>query len=105
LNDENFQLDGAGKYGTMYLVDIDDDPNFNPGVTYPGIEPPIEDYGDMAIEEDDDKEAIDMYLNAELILGVGTNDKRRGRVIKQTLGLDGKPIGRSHTNPFFDTLE
>ena len=55
--------------------------------------------------EDDDEEAIDKYLNIELIMNMGTNDERRGRVIKRTRGLDGKPIGHAHANPLFDTRE
>ena len=31
LNDANFQLDSNGKFDSMYLDDIDDDPKFNPG--------------------------------------------------------------------------
>ena len=36
----------------MYLDDIEDDPVFNPGVMYPGIELPVEDYGDMVVKEE-----------------------------------------------------
>ena len=39
---DNFQLDGDGEFNSMYLDDIEDDPVFNPGVMYPGIEPPVE---------------------------------------------------------------
>ena len=55
--------------------------------------------------DDDDEEAVDKYLNVELIMDVGTNDERRGRVVKRSRGLDGEPIGRSHNNPLFDTRE
>jgi hypothetical protein len=41
----------------------------------------------------------------ELTLGVGTDDKRRGRVVKRSKGIGGDPIGRAHSNPFFDTRE
>jgi hypothetical protein len=70
--------------------------------------PSAEDYGDMHTDErpgDNDEEAIDKYLNVELIMNMGTNDERRGHVIKRTRGLDGKPIGRAHANPLFDTRE
>ena len=43
--------------------------------------PSHEDYGDMHVDErpeDDDEEAMDKYLNVELIMNVGTNDERRG---------------------------
>jgi hypothetical protein len=55
--------------------------------------------------EDDDKEAVDKYLNVELIMKMGTKDERCGRVIKRLRGLDDKPIGRAHANPLFDTRE
>jgi hypothetical protein len=55
--------------------------------------------------EDNDEEAIDKYLEVELIMNMGTNDKRRGRVVKHLRGLDNKPIGRAHANPMFDTGE
>ena len=83
----------------MYLDDIEDDPVFNPGVTYPGTEPPVKDYGDMVVKEeqpDEDKlddEVIDKYLNAELIFGIGTNSERWGRVIKRSWGLMVIPLG------------
>ena len=52
LHDNNFQLDDDGEFDSMYLDNIEDDPVFNPGVTYPGIEPPVKDYGDMVVEEE-----------------------------------------------------
>ena len=70
--------------------------------------PSPEEYDDMHVgerPEDDDEEAIDKYLNVELLMNVGTNDERRGRVIKRSRGLDGEPIGRAHANPLFDTRE
>ena len=42
--------------------------------------------------EDDDEEAIDRYLNMELIMDIGTSGERRGRVIKRSRGPDGEPI-------------
>jgi hypothetical protein len=110
LDDANFTIDGEGEFDSMYLDDIDDD--VNPGVCRADEEydttPSAEDYGDMHADErpeDDDEEAIDKYLNVELIMNMGTNDERRGRVIKRTRGLDGEPIGRAHANPLFDTRE
>ena len=90
LNHENFILDGDGKFDSMYLEDIDDDPVYNPSITYPGIEPISEDYRDnITVEQpnkdDLDDEAIvqiDKYLNAELIFSVSTNDERQGHVVK-----------------------
>ena len=51
LDNRNFHIDGNGKFDSMYLDDIDDNPIFNPGVAYPGIKPTAEDYGDMIVEE------------------------------------------------------
>ncbi len=105
-NDANFIVEGEGEFESMYLEDIDDDGN--PGVAHAddiNTQSP-EDCGDMHIEErpeQDDEEAIDKYLNAELIMNVGTNDERRGRVVKRSRGLDGEAIGRAHVNPLFDT--
>jgi hypothetical protein len=65
-----------------------------------------EDYNDMLIGEQleaDNKEAEDKYLNAELIFDVGTNNERRGQVIKCARGLDGEPLGHAHAIPLFDT--
>ena len=45
---------------------------------------------------------IDKYLNMNLIFDVGTNGKRRGTVVKISQRIDGRSIGRSHTNHFFD---
>ena len=80
LSNDNFQLDGNSEFDSMYLEDIEDDSIFNPGVMYPGIEPTVEDYGDMIVEEqpnevDLDDDTIDKYLNMELILSVGTNNE------------------------------
>ena len=44
-------------------------------------------------------------MNVELILDVGSANKRRGRVTKHLRGLDGEAVGRAHANPFFDTRE
>ena len=73
-------------------VEIDD----SSGVTTKhGITPDDEEYGDMLKGEqleDDDKEAIDCYLNMELIMDVGTSDKRRGRVISDPGDQTEKPL-------------
>jgi hypothetical protein len=117
LSDENFHIEGDGNYESLYMQDIDDERDENPGVVRdPGLDPtdnPVnvptnEEYGDMLIDERpeaDDEEAVDKYLNAELILDVGTNNERRGRVVKRARGLDGEPLGRAHANPLFDTRE
>jgi hypothetical protein len=108
LDDANFIIEGEGEFESMYLNDIDEDEN--PGVAYmeDANTPADEEYGDMNTAErpeEDDEEAVDNYLNVELIMNMGTNDERRGRVVKRSRGLDGEPIGRAHTNPLFDTRE
>jgi hypothetical protein len=105
-------VDGEGEFNSLYLQDIDDD--LNSGVRCEDDETTpssAEDYdGDMHTtderpEDDDKEEAVDKFLNVELIMNMGTNDERRGRVVKRSLGLDSKPIGRAHTNPLFATRE
>jgi hypothetical protein len=109
LDEANFIIDGDGEYDTWYLDDIKEE-DLNPGVvrTIDASIPSAEDYGDMLVEkrpEEDDEEAVDKYLNVELIMNAGTNDERFGRVLKRARGLDGEPIGRAHANPLFDTRE
>ena len=106
LDDANFQLPGDSgddiDVPPMYLEDFDYDDN--PGVLYSGgITPDIAEQEDVHPDEDD--EAVDKYLNMELTLGVGTDDPRRGRVLKRSRGLDGRPTGRAHSNPILDTRE
>ena len=48
------------------------------------------------------EEMIDKYLNVNLIFDVGTNNERCVTMVKNLWGLDGRSIGNSHTNPFFD---
>jgi hypothetical protein len=109
LANANFAIKGEGEFDSMYLDDIDDD--MNPGVTCENNRNmPSEslDYRDMLTNErpdDEDEEAVDKYLNVEIIMNMGTNDERRGRVIKRTRGLDGDPISRAHASPLFDTRE
>jgi hypothetical protein len=84
LDNANFVIDGEGEFDSMYLDDIEDDENH--GVTYANDinTPTAKEYNNMVTPErpeDDDEEAIDKYLNVELIMNTGTNDKRRGRVI------------------------
>eukprot|EP00957_Ditylum_brightwellii_P002146 165250-Ditylum_brightwellii.AAC.1 len=66
----------------------------------------VEGYTDMIAEdfqEEDDEEAINQYLTAELILGLETDGERVGKVIKRSQELDGQSVGRAHQNPLFDT--
>jgi hypothetical protein len=76
-------VEGEGEFESMYLDDINDD--MNPGVICKDDQntPSPEDYKDMHTDErpeDDDEEAVDKYLNVELIGNIGTNDKQRGRM-------------------------
>ena len=108
LNDTNFQLDPEEGFCLMDVDDIDDLVNGNAGISHEEITTlGLEEYGTCMImdkhPEDDDEDAIDKYINCELILDVGTNNEHRGHVIKCLWGLNGEPIGRAHTNPLFDT--
>jgi hypothetical protein len=101
LGDANFIIDGEGKFDSLYLQDIKDD--YNSGVRHDDdTTPPQADYGDMNTEErpkDDDEEAVDKYLNVELIMNTGTSDERHGRVIKRLRGLDDNPsVGHTQTH-------
>ena len=53
----------------------------------------------------EDEEAVDKYLNVELILDFSLANEWQGRVDKRLEGIDGKAVGRAHTNQFFDTSE
>jgi hypothetical protein len=55
--------------------------------------------------EEDDEEAMDKYLNVELVMNAGTNDEQFGHVLKRAWELNGEPIGHAHANPLFDTHE
>jgi hypothetical protein len=99
LSDTDFVLEGKGKFNKMFLDNIKDDEN--PGIACMSNEytPSPEEYNNMNVDErpeDDDEDAIDNYLNVELLLNMGTNDKRHGRVIKKTRGLDVEPTVCMH---------
>ena len=104
LDDQAFLAEDPD--ATLFLQDEFDDYDTS-GVT---TTPADDEYGDMlapeALEADDmSDEIMDKYLNTELIFDMGTGAERRGRVIKRAKGVTGQPIGRSHTNPLFDTRE
>jgi hypothetical protein len=83
LDDFNFILQGEDNVDLRFLEDIVDDNGIG-AIGEKGITPMGEEYGDMLVEEhpEEDNEAINKYLNMELTLGVGTDDKRWGRVVK-----------------------
>ena len=79
LSDAYFVIKGKGEYDSLYLDDIEDE-DLNPGVVQADKRdiPSNKDYGDMLIDErpkDNDKEAIDKFLNIELIMNIGTNNE------------------------------
>ena len=88
LDDANFQLNINEDADLSFLegVEIDD----SGGVTTEhGVTPDDKEYGDMLRgerPEDDNEEALDCYLNMELIMDIGTSGKRGGRVIRQSWG-------------------
>jgi hypothetical protein len=55
--------------------------------------------------EADDEEAVDRYLNMELMMGAGMDEERWGQVIKYAKGIGGEPVGLALANPFFDTRD
>ena len=80
----------------MYLEDIEDDNHL--GICHANDlnTPTATEYDDMHTDDrpdDDDEEAVNKYLNVELIMDIGTNDERCGCVVKCLWGLDGEPIG------------
>jgi hypothetical protein len=106
LDDTNFILQGENGVDLKFLEDLVDGDGIDAMVGGDNT-PTDEEYGDMLIDErpEEDEEAIDKYLNVELTMGVGTDDERRGRVVKRSKGIGGEAVGRAHTNPFFDTRE
>jgi predicted ArsR family transcriptional regulator len=79
LDDTNFILQGENGVDLKFLEDLVENDGIN-AMAEGDNTPMDEEYGDMLVEEhpEEDDEAIDKYLNMELTLGVGTDDKRRG---------------------------
>ena len=78
LDDANFAIDGKGEFKSMYLEDVDDDDNPDIHCRDDLNTPTNNEYDDMILEarpEDDNEEAVDKYLNVELIMDVGMNDE------------------------------
>jgi hypothetical protein len=97
--DEHFVLLEPGLFyldDDLEPTEPEDDPNM----------PMDAEYGDMIQEAcpDVDVEIYDRYLNAEVILE-RDGEPVRARVAKRARVETGAPIGRSHTNPLFDTRE
>jgi hypothetical protein len=106
LDDSNFILQGEDSVDLKMLEDLDDDGIG--AIAEDGIAPTEEEYDDMIVEEcpeADDEQAVDRYLNMELTMGAGMDDKRWGQVIKCAKGIGGEPVSHAHANPFFDMRE
>jgi hypothetical protein len=97
--DEHFVLLEPG------LFYLDDDMESTEPENDPNI-PTDAEYGDMIQESrpDVDVDTYDRYLNAEVIVE-RDGEPLRARVVKRARSETGSPIGRSHTNPLFDTRE
>ena len=95
LDDANFIVDGKGEFDSMYLDDREDTDHLGICQANDLNTPIAAEYDDMHTDDrpDDDDEEANKYLNVELIMDVGSNDERRGRVVKCSWGLDGEPIG------------
>jgi hypothetical protein len=79
LDDSNFMLQGEDGVDLKMLEDLDDDGVG--AIVEDGITLMEEEYNDMIVEEcpeADDEEAVDRYLNMELMMGAGMDDKRWG---------------------------
>ena len=101
-------VDDVAGFGSAYLDDIKDNQE-NPGVVLDrDITPTDQDDGEIIKGEQpeaDDEEAVDKYLNVELIFDVNLANERQERVAKCSWGLDGEAVGRAHANPLFDTRQ
>ena len=101
LDDTNFKDDGDGRPG--YLEDVEDDEE---EWRRRGLVPSDEDYGQMIEEQtpdaDDMGSQYDEYVGAQIRMDIG-GENMVGTVTKRQKGLDGKPIGKKHKNPLFDS--
>ena len=62
-----------------------------------------QDQGTQTIERDDfDKDAIDMYLKAEVTLPIG-GEMLSGTVLSRKRDVDGNLVGKANANPILDT--
>ena len=104
LGDETHELPDVVPGSSFFLEDLEFDES---GIAKPE-EPETPAYADGeegAVEQDDfTPDAMDNYLNSELLLPDGDN-MIRARVVKRAKGEDGNPIGLQHNNPLFDTRE
>ena len=101
-------VDGVAVFDSEYLDNFNDDHENSDVVSDQGITHTDEDYEYMikgGQPEADNAEAVDKYLNVELILDVRSANERRGCVTNRLRGLDGEAVGCAHANPFFDTRE
>ena len=101
LADDNFVVDLPDH--VFYLQDDMDgtDPPTDANI------PPSAEYGDMmqapAIDADETEfETFDKYLGAEFLVN-DNGETVPAKVLKRARDNDGKPIGKTHTNPLLDT--
>ena len=103
LNDRNFTDHGA--MGPEYLEDIEDSEEERRGREL-GMIPTDEEYGKMIQREtkeaDEYGDGYDEYVGAKIRMDIG-GEELVGTLVKRQKGLDGRPIGRRHNNPLFDT--
>jgi hypothetical protein len=99
LGDESHELPDVIPGSSFFLEDVELNDDEGPE------EPTYADGEEGAVEQDAfTPDAMDNYLNSELLLPDGDN-LVRARVIKRAKGEDGNPIGLHHKNPLFDTRE
>lgn len=101
LADENFVVDLPDH--VFYLQDDMDAPNTDTDAHIPVDT----EYGDMLkspqIEADDTEfETFDKYLGAEFLVN-DNGEAVPAKVLKRARDNDGKPIGKTHSNPLLDT--
>lgn len=108
LDPKNHFIQHDGISDGMYIEDEEPRPNM-----LQFDDPPDNDYGDMDIPplpdaddivDGDEEDGYDKYLNTEVIFETG-GELKTGTVVKRARGNDGRPIGRSHSNPMLDSRQ
>ena len=101
LDERDFTDNNSGGPGYLEDVYIEEEKRGRAGVV-----PTDEEYGNMIQEEipevDDNEPEYDEYVGTQVQIDVG-GEALIGTVEKRQKGLDGKPTGRKHHNPKFDT--
>ena len=101
LDDRNFTDNSKNGPGYLEDVDLEEEKRGRAGVV-----PSDEEYGGMIVEQapeaDEHGDGYDNYVGAQVQVDIG-GETILGTVTKRQKGLDGKPVGRAHRNPTFDT--